>query len=82
MTAIKENDAVRIRHSVQAEIIGDESHKAFFPVGTPAAVVHVFKSEGKPVAYELEFVVKDGKSYALATVEADAVMIEWRAPTG
>jgi Domain of unknown function (DUF4926) len=79
MSAIKENDVIRLRRSVEARIMGD-SGKAFFPSGSLGAVVGVFGSPEKPDGYAIEFVVKPGESYAVAQVEADAVMVEWRAP--
>lgn len=70
MKIYRENDVICLRHSVVAEVIG-EARSLVVPVGTVGAIVLVHGNPLAPLAYEVEFQMKDQNCYALATIEVD-----------
>lgn len=72
MIVVNEHDGIRLLQPVEAHVIG-ERRKVVIPEGSEGTVVHVYGPPAKPVAYEVEFVLKPLESYALATVDADLV---------
>lgn len=70
MMICQENDVIRLREPITAEVIG-ERRSLVIPAGTAGAVVLVHGSPSKPQAYEVEFYVASEDCYALATIEAE-----------
>ncbi|KNH47349.1 DUF4926 domain-containing protein [Pseudomonas lini] len=69
MNIFRENDVVRLRIGVEANIItGDE---VFIPKGAEGTVVIVHGNADQPSAYEVEFFISEQNDFALATVDAD-----------
>ncbi|MCZ2498760.1 DUF4926 domain-containing protein [Xylophilus sp. Kf1] len=67
-----ENDVIRLRESVMADVIG-EGRALTIPAGTKGAVVLVHGDPENPAAYEIEFYMKEQNCYALATIEAEKI---------
>lgn len=70
MKIYRENEVICLRHSVVAEVIG-EARSLVVPVGAVGAIVLIHGNPLAPLAYEVEFQMKDQNCYALATIEAD-----------
>jgi Domain of unknown function (DUF4926) len=72
MSTYKEIDVIRVRRSVEADVLGE--HATFVvPSGSLGTVVLVHGPAAKPSAYEIEFYVAERDAFALATVDADSV---------
>ncbi|OYN77148.1 DUF4926 domain-containing protein [Mycolicibacterium sphagni] len=50
-------------------------------VGAQGTVVMVYRDQGLPPAYEVEFADDDGVTQALVTLKDDDVEVTWRAGT-
>lgn len=72
MTFHCENDVIRLRESVAADVIG-EGISIVIPVGTIGTVVLVHGDSKHPLAYEVEFYLQEKDCYALATIEANKI---------
>ena len=67
-----ENDVIRLRESVIADVIG-EGRALTIPAGTAGAVVLVHGNPMDPAAYEIEFNIQEENCFALATIEAEKI---------
>lgn len=65
-----ENDAVRLKEPIKADVIG-EGRSINIGAGAIGAIVYVYGEAMKPLAYEVEFYIKDQDCYALATIDAE-----------
>ena len=70
MKKYNENDVIRIRELVIADVIG-EGRALTIPAGTTGTVVLVHGSPMSPAAYEIEFYIQEQNCYALATIVAE-----------
>lgn len=68
-----ENDVIRLRESVVADVIGD-GRALTVAAATPGVVVLVHGDPVNPVAYEIEFHIQEQNCYALATVEVAKIL--------
>jgi len=69
MKIFKENDVIQINRTIEAQVIGEERS---LPVvnGAIGTVLLIYGEANNPVAYEVEFFIKNQDCYVLATVEA------------
>ena len=72
MTIHHENDVIRLREPVNADVIGEE-RSLVISAGTAGAIVLVHGDPMEPLAYEVEFYIQDQDCYALATIEAGEI---------
>lgn len=72
MNVFFENDVVRLQKSVKADVIG--GGEVFISEGTVGTVVVVYGGYDHPKAYEVEFFILEHNEFALATVDAEAVI--------
>jgi hypothetical protein len=72
MSTFKEIDVIKLRRSVEADVIG-EGKTIVVPSGSLGTVVLVHGPTAKPSGYEIEFYIADSDDFAVATVEADWV---------
>lgn len=74
MKVFHDNDVVRLRESVTADVIG-EGRAVTIPAGATGAVVLVHGDPMTPAAYEIEFYVQEQNCYALAAIEAEKIQV-------
>lgn len=72
MKIYRENEVICLRHSVLAEVIG-EARSVVVHAGALGTIVLVHGSSVAPLAYEVEFQMKEQDCYVLATIEADDI---------
>lgn len=68
----RENDIIRLRQTVEADVIGQRK-KITIPAHSEGVVVFVHGDPDQPTAYEVEFYVASQNVYALATLEPNEV---------
>ncbi|WP_075259292.1 DUF4926 domain-containing protein [Herbaspirillum camelliae] len=72
MKIYRENEVIFLRHSILAEVVG-EARSVVVHAGACGTIVLVHDSPGAPLAYEVEFQMKEQDCYALATIELDDI---------
>ena len=72
MKQYHENEMIRLRESVIANVIG-EHRSLSVPAGTEGSIVLVHGIPESPAAYEVEFYIQEQDCYALATIEAERI---------
>ena len=72
MSTFKEIDVIRLRRSVEADLLGQPG-RHLVPSGSVGTVVLVHGPAAEPSAYEIEFYIAERDAFALASVEADQV---------
>jgi hypothetical protein len=73
MITYHENDVVHLREAVKVDVIG-EKYSINVDAGAIGTIVHVYGEPMKPLAYEIEFYIRDRDSYALATINAEELV--------
>lgn len=71
MNTFHENDVVRLREEVKANIIAGA--EILIPAGSEGTVVLVHGSSEEPSAYEVEFYIPGQNDFAIATVDSRLV---------